>query len=324
MRPDSRTLIQWMRKKRSLEENIYGRPFFKWAGGKNQLLSEFDERLPEDLRSGVLDRYVEPFVGGGAVFFFIIQLFPIKEAILCDVNKELILTYRVVKVDAESLICRLKSFQEEYDSLDEQGRQEMFYRVRDALNEKKTGFEYNIINDTTIERAAELLFLNKTCFNGLFRLNSKGGFNVPFGRYKNPDVVHEANLRIASKLLTNTKIIQGDFSECLQNINDKTFVYIDPPYKPLNKSSGFTSYSEDCFRDEDQVRLSDFFVQADRIGAKVMLSNSDPKNEDPEDEFFDELYKQFRIERVMAKRIINSVAEKRGAIRELIIMNYSD
>ncbi|MGV8109809.1 DNA adenine methylase [Methanospirillum sp.] len=159
-------------------------------------------------------------------------------------------------------------------------------------------------------------------YNGLFRLNSKGGFNVPFGRYKNPRIINELNLLKASKLLSNTTILKGDFSICQEYIEEKTFVYIDPPYRPLNQTSSFTSYSQGGFSEQDQIRLSKFFADIDRIGAKVMLSNSDPKNEDPSDHFFDDLYQDFPIERVLAKRSINSMGNKRGEIKEIIVMNY--
>jgi DNA adenine methylase len=311
-----------MRIRRSVEENEYAKPFFKWAGGKSQLLHEFDLRLPLQLRSGVLDRYVEPFVGGGAVFFYITQLVHLKETVICDVNEELILTYQVVKQDVDRLISLLKGYQEQYDTLDEPGRKAMFLQVRADMNIARKGFDFSAYGDAWIKRAADLLFLNKTCFNGLFRVNSKGEFNVPFGKYKNPGVVNESNLRKASALLSNTTILHGDFTRCSEYINPQTFVYIDPPYRPLNATSFFTSYSQEGFSDRDQVRLSEFFAHADHVGAKVMLSNSDPRNEDADDHFFDDLYQKFMINRVQAKRFINRDADKRGAISEIIVMNY--
>jgi DNA adenine methylase len=309
-------------RRKSNQENGPATPFFKWAGGKNQLLLEFDKRFPTELRTGALDRYVEPFIGGGAVFFYISQLFPMKESFICDVNEELILTYKVVKQDVHALLSLLTQYQDRYDTLDEAGRSSMYYEVRGELNANRDGFDYSNYGSRWIERAAELLFLNKTCFNGLFRLNSKGEFNVPFGRYKNPRVVNESNLMKVSGLLAHTTILLGDFSVCRGYIDERTFVYIDPPYRPLNQTSSFTSYSQGGFSEQDQIRLSWFFTAIDQIGAKVMLSNSDPKNEDPTDHFFDDLYQAFRIERVLAKRLINSVGDKRGEIREIIVMNY--
>nr|WP_319539438.1 DNA adenine methylase [uncultured Methanospirillum sp.] len=322
LNPDSSTLIRSLRRKRSTSENEYAKPFYKWAGGKTQLLHEFDLRFPQTLRTGALDRYVEPFIGGGAVFFFVMQLFPFRESVICDANEELVLTYQVIRQDVDALINLLKDFQSRYDALDEEGRKDLYLNVRSDLNGDRKGFDFSQYGTAWVERAAQLLFLNKTCFNGLFRVNSSGEFNVPFGKYRNPGIVHECNLRLVSALLQNTTILHGDFSRCLEYIDDHTFVYLDPPYRPLSASSSFTAYSRDGFSDQDQVRLKEFFDSVDRLGAAVMLSNSDPRNEDPTDHFFDDLYQQYRIERVLAKRIINSNAEKRGAISEIIVMNY--
>ncbi len=310
-----------MRRTSNQEKGPAG-PFFKWAGGKGQLIPEFEARFPEELRSGRLTRYVEPFTGGGAVFFHVVQTCPVREAILCDVNEELVLTYRAVREDVMTLIRLLSGYQERYDSLDEEGRSRMFYEIRDDLNAEKKGFDYTRMSPAWAERAAKLIFLNRTCFNGLFRLNSKGEFNVPFGRYKHPRIVNEPNLLKVSALLANTRILLGDFESCREFIDRETFVYIDPPYRPISRTAKFTSYSQDGFSDGDQRRLAAFFAGIDQTGAKIMLSNSDPKNEDPEDEFFDDLYRKYRIERVLAKRLINSVAEKRGEIHEIIVMNY--
>lgn len=324
MRTESGDLIRSMRRRRSSDEGEYAKPFFKWAGGKAQLLQEFNDRLPGELLSGSLDRYVEPFIGGGAVFFFIMQLVQVRDSVICDANEELVLTYQVVKQDVDSLIMRLSEFQKQYDSIDEPARKEMYLAVRSDLNAKRKGFDFSQYRELWIERASQLLFLNKTCFNGLFRVNSKGEFNVPFGRYKNPGIVNETNLRMASALLRHTTILHGDFSRCQGYINDRTFLYLDPPYRPLNETSSFTSYSQGGFTDTDQVRLKEFYEVSDRAGARVMLSNSDPKNEDPDDHFFDDLYQDFRIERVMAKRFINCDGDKRGAISEIIVMNYQE
>jgi len=324
MKDNRQQLIQAIRGKRTSGEDEYAKPFLKWAGGKSQLLYEFDTRFPIDLAQGTRSKYVEPFVGGGAVFFYVAQLFPIQESIICDINTELILTWKVVKQDVTSLIELLQDMQKQYDDSDDAKRVEMFYTVRDELNREQKSFDYTTYGEKTIRRASQLLFLNKTCFNGLFRLNSKGGFNVPFGKYKNPTIVNEKNLKKVSELLVHTTIIQGDFSKCLEYINEQTFVYIDPPYRPLNKTSSFTGYSQDGFSEQDQVRLCDFFGQVNKTGAKVMLSNSDPRNENPDDHFFDDLYKDYLIERVQAKRFINSVGDKRGEINELIIRNYQE
>jgi DNA adenine methylase len=173
-----------------------------------------------------------------------------------------------------------------------------------------------------IERAAQIIFLNRTCYNGLFRVNRKGEFNVPFGRYKNPEILNEDNLNDVATLLKTTQIILGDFTKCRRLINKKTFIYLDPPYRPLSVTASFTNYSKNGFTDNDQMRLAKFYQDLDAIGAKVMLSNSDPRNENPSDTFFDDLYSNYRIERVPAKRIINCNGARRGEINELIITNY--
>lgn len=315
-------IITSMRRRRSNHEDHYAKPFFKWAGGKSQLLAEFHPRLPAGLGTGHLDRYIEPFIGGGAVFFFIMQLYPVKESFICDANEELVLTYRVVKEDVDSLIALLTRYQDEYDAYNQEERGAMYLRVRSELNAARPSFDFSSYSPAWVTRAAAHLFLNKTCFNGLFRVNSKGEFNVPFGKYANPGVVQENNLRTASAVLANTTILQGDFSVCQNYCNERSFVYLDPPYRPLNRTSSFTKYSQDGFTDQDQVRLRDFFAQADQGGARVMLSNSDPMNQDPDDRFFDDLYQAYRIERVQAKRVINRDADKRGAISEIIVMNY--
>ncbi|MBN1166361.1 MAG: DNA adenine methylase [Methanospirillaceae archaeon] len=311
-----------VKRRRCNQENGPATPFFKWAGGKSQLLFEFVKRFPRGLQNGSLDRYIEPFVGGGAVFFHISQLFPMKESIICDVNEELILTYCVVQKDVDALIDLLAAYQERYDLLTTPERSSMYYEIRTELNAKRQGFDYSSYRSEWIERAAQLLFLNRTCFNGLFRVNTKGEFNVPFGKYKNPRILHESNLRKSCEILANTTILCGDFTRCREYVTDSTFVYIDPPYRPLNKTSTFTSYSQGGFSEDDQVRLSAFFAGLDRTGAQVMLSNSDPKNEDPDDHFFDDLYQAYTIERVRAARMINSKGDGRGAINEIIVMNY--
>ncbi len=187
-------------------------------------------------------------------------------------------------------------------------------------NKEKTDFHY--YHSSWVQRTAALIFLNHTCFNGLFRVNSRGWFNVPFGRYKNPRILDERTLTEASESLRNTEISMGDFTACEKFVDSNTFVYLDPPYRPLNRTSKFTGYSKAGFSDCDQVRLAEFFKEIDHRGAKVMLSNSDPKNEDPEDSFFDTLYAGYPIDRVPAKRAINSNGDRRGEISELIITNY--
>ncbi|MDI6816748.1 MAG: DNA adenine methylase [Actinomycetota bacterium] len=300
------------------------KPFLKWAGGKKQLLQEFDRFFPPELKSGQIDRYFEPFVGGGAVFFYIAQKYNLKSACLLDINKELILTYDVVKRDAENLVELLREDAEEYLSLSEDGRKEYYYKVRYDYNKMGRNFDYKDYSADWIPRAAQMIFLNKTCFNGLFRVNKKGEFNVPFGRYKNPKILDEANLRAASKLLKHTQIKLGDFNEITDAVTKKSFVYFDPPYRPISKTSNFTSYSASDFNDDAQIRLAKLYKKLSRKGTKLMLSNSDPKNNGNDDDFFERHYgdPNIHVYRVPAHRMISCNGAKRGKINELVIINY--
>lgn len=298
------------------------RPFLKWAGGKTQLLAQFSKRLPSELKNGEITHYVEPFVGGGAVFFYLNLRYPFSHSTIFDVNEELILSYHVIKKSIKKLIDALEFLESEYVLRNDEDRKRFYYHVRDEFNRKKPNLNVKKYNTDWIERAAETIFLNHTCYNGLFRVNMKGEFNVPFGRYKNPQILNKDNLNDVAMILKKTTIVQGDFAESKKFVDNKTFVYIDPPYRPLNTTSLFTSYSKNGFSDVDQCRLADFFKELDKTGAKIMLSNSDPRNENPRDSFFDELYADFTIERVPAKRIINCNGSGRGNINELIITNY--
>ena len=298
------------------------RPFLKWAGGKTQLLKQFSKRLPPEMKNGEITNYVEPFVGGGAVFFYLGQRFSFNHSSIFDANEELILTYRVIKKSTKKLIHELESLESAYISKSNEDRERLFYHVRDSFNKIKPEINFHTYDPGWVTRAAQSIFLNRTCFNGLFRMNRKGEFNVPFGRYKNPQILNKDNLNDVADLLKTTTIILGDFTRCKKFVDTTSFVYLDPPYRPLNDTSSFTSYSKDGFSDTDQRRLAVFFKELDKKGAKIMLSNSDPRNEKPDDSFFDELYADYTIERVSAKRSINCNGARRGNIYELIITNY--
>ncbi len=306
-----------------IEEKIQSKPFLKWAGGKTQLLNALFIRLPKHILSCFsIERYVEPFIGSGAMFFFLKKHFHITESYLIDANPELILGYRVVQREPEDLIQKLDQLQKAYLSLSEEKRSEFYYHIRSRYNSQRKGLDYHHYNSAWVERASWLIFLNKTCYNGLFRLNRRGDFNVPFGRYKNPAICDKKTLQEASRALQDTEILCGDFSLSAKYIQEGTLVYLDPPYRPISSTSSFTSYSKEGFSEADQRRLAEFFREMDKHGAYLILSNSDPKNENPEDEFFDVLYQDFIIERVPAKRFINCNATRRGEINELIIRNY--
>ncbi|MDQ1329286.1 MAG: adenine methylase [Candidatus Poribacteria bacterium] len=315
----------------ALEKQIYNKnsqvintkPFLKWAGGKTQILSELELRLPLHIKkSGIIDRYIEPFVGGGAFFFLLKRDYKIKRSFLLDINRELIIAYKVVQKTPLKLIEKLKSLEESFIKLASNDRKELFYEIRYLYNQQITDFDYKKYNNGWVERASSLIFLNRTCFNGLFRQNSKGEFNVPYGDYANPNICDEVNIHEASRALKGTEIIQADFEVSEEFIEENTFVYFDPPYRPLDKTSSFTSYAKEDFNDNDQRRLAVFYKQMSNKGAYLMLSNSDPKNQNPDDDFFDDLYKDFNIDRVLANRMINCNGNRRGKIKEIIVTNY--
>ncbi len=301
---------------------VRSKPFLKWAGGKKQLLDAFESRIPMELREGGLSTYIEPFVGGGAVYFYLNSTFNFKSCHIFDINEELFLAYTVVRDDVDSLVNHLEELSVKFLSRDESSRKEFFYEVRDEFNQTKAEVNLNRFEPSWTSRVANLIFLNRTCFNGLFRVNSKGQFNVPFGRNKNPKILNAELLYADSGVLQNTEVHRGDFALSAPYISDESFVYLDPPYRPLNQTSSFTGYSMDGFGDDEQRRLARFFSECDRTGAKLMLSNSDPKNTDLNDDFFDTLYSEFRIERVPARRMINCDHTKRGEINEIIVTNY--
>jgi len=301
---------------------ITARPFLKWAGGKGQLLAQLEGYFPPALYTGEIRRYIEPFVGSGAVFFRVQQAYPIQETILADVNIELILAYKTIQQDVESLLAALGALQQRYLNLTEHERREFFYQVRQQYNQERERVIVEPFQSAWVSRTAQMLFLNRTCYNGLFRLNAAGAFNVPFGRYTNPRLLDADNLRAVSRLLQGVSITYGDFTAIESNVDAATFVYFDPPYRPISKTANFTAYSRTNFSDAEQLRLANFYRRLDRLGAKLMLSNSDPHNLDSGDDFFEQAYAGYRIEHVRAGRNINSQSHKRGPISELVILNY--
>ena len=303
------------------------KPFIKWAGGKGQLLNQFQRHYPSALKTGQITTYVEPFMGGAAVFFDVAQKFRhLERAYLFDINPELVLTYNVVKRDVGDLIRQLLRFEQDFLKLAKEDRKILFYEVRDAYNQARATIDFDDYNARWVRRAAQMIFLNKTCFNGLFRLNSKGGFNTPCGDYSNPTICDSLALKRASETLELATVERSSFETLAEKpINfSKSFIYFDPPYRPLSRTASFTAYSAESFRDDDQRRLKEVAEVLAARGAYVMLSNSDPKVSDLTDTFFDDLYEGFVIERVVANRMINSKAESRGPITEVLIKNYQN
>lgn len=299
------------------------KPVLKWAGGKAKLIPIFEEKYPKELIDGKINTYIEPFIGGGAVLFSMLSKYKFDRVVINDINSELILTYKVIKESPEELINIIHKYQNKYNELEELEEKQLFYyEIRDKFNEVKGKLNYDIIDDKTIEHAAHMIFINKSCFNGLYRENKKGGFNVPFGKKEKLNCYDRENIMAVSEVLKNAIILNGDFEQIIKYVDENTFIYMDPPYRPLNATSSFNDYSKEPFNDETQRRLAKFYDELNKKGAKIMESNSDPKNTNEEDEFFDELYKDYRIDRIYAARNINSKGSGRGKVSEILIMNY--
>ena len=296
---------------------IQAKPLLKWAGGKRQLLNEIEKNLPTHIISSKqIDLYIEPFIGGGAVLFHLLNNYSVKKSIINDINPDLMLSYKVIKLFPKDLINKLKKIEKEYLLLEYEQRKEYFYNnLRTPYNKLEANYS-NPNSTNSIEKVALLIALNKTCFNGLFRQNSKGEFNVPFGKYANPRILDEENILNVSYLLKNTEIFCGSYKSIKVPRNTKAFVYFDPPYRPLT-TAGFTKYSKEDFNDSDQKQLAKYFRELNKAKHYLMLSNSDTN-----DKFFEKLYKGFNIQKVLAKRYINSNANGRGNINELLIKNY--
>ncbi len=298
------------------------KPFLKWAGGKGQLLQKFQELYPQKLRDKKIKNYYEPFLGSGAVYFDIAQNYNIEKAWLYDINPELVLTYKVVQQEAAKLIDFLYRYEKEYLKLSNAQREKYFYNQRTNYNLQRFNTDYEKYADSWIARAAQLIFLNRTCFNGLYRVNSKGEFNTPAGKYDNPTICDEYNLLAVAKVLENATIKRADFRQVKRDLKKNSFVYFDPPYRPISKTASFKAYSKNDFGDKEQTELATLFAAIDKNGEYIMLSNSDPKNYNPEDNFFDDLYATYKLIRIPARRMINSDASKRGNINEIVVTNY--
>ena len=302
--------------KRKIEKNTKkaAKPFLKWAGGKTQLINDIKKSLPQVTHNKFT--YIEPFVGSGAVLFWMLDHFPnMERAVINDINEDLINTYKTIAAKPHELISVLQYIQDEYYALGnrEEEKSQYYYQKRELFNARNT---------EKSTQAALFIFLNRTCFNGLYRVNKSNGFNVPMGSYIKPMICNEPNIWAVHQALQKVDIMCGDYEKTLYKADENSFFYFDPPYKALNQTSNFNSYSADVFNDEEQIRLRNFCSKLDALGHKWMLSNSDVKSTNATDNFFDDIYAEFEIARVKAKRSINSNPEKRGELSELLITNY--
>ena len=292
---------------------IKAKPFIKWVGGKTQLIESIEKALPKNFSDIKNVTYIEPFVGGGAILFWILQQYPnITTSVINDINPDLTTAYKTIKETPFELCDFLQIIQDEYLPLDENKRKEYYLNKRERFNTKLLD---------PVENTALFIFLNRTCFNGLYRVNSKGLFNVPFGRYANPKICDKQTIFADSEILQKVEILTGDFEDTLKYATNNSLFYFDPPYKPLSATSSFNSYTKEDFNDLEQIRLRDFCEKIDLLGYNFILSNSDVKGKNPNDNFFFYLYKQFSIKRVFATRMVNANAEKRGKLTELLITN---
>ena len=297
-----------------MAENRTAKPFLKWAGGKTQLISDIERALPTDIIRTYFT-YIEPFVGSGAVLFWMLNNFPnMQKAVINDINEDLINTYKTIASKPKELISILQILQNEFHELDgdDEKKKLYYYSKRER---------YNTRQEEAVGQSALFIFLNRTCFNGLYRVNRKNEYNVPMGSYKRPTICDKENILVVSNALQKVEILCGDFEQTLDFSEQNSLFYFDPPYKPLSETSSFNSYAKDEFNDNEQVRLRDFCNKLDVLNHSWILSNSDVKGKDDNDNFFDDLYANFNIQRVEAKRSINANPEKRGKLTELLITN---
>lgn len=298
-------------------KSLVPHPFVKWVGGKGHILPLLAENYPSN-KDVSITKYIEPFVGGGAVLFDVLSRFPFESVIINDINARLTNTYIQVRDNIDLIIEELQCIEQQYYKATEKERESLYYENRKRYNQ--------YINPQSrkekIESAALLIFLNKTCFNGLYRENSSGGFNVPMGKYKHPLICDSKNLLRVSSALQNIEILTGDYKSALEKADEKTFVYLDPPYRPISKTAAFTEYHRAVhFGDKEQRILFEEIQHLNDIGAKILMSNSDPKNTDEKDDFFDSLYgEQFNIKRIEVRRYISGI--EKNQVSEILVSNY--
>ena len=298
-----------------ISKSLKAKPFIKWVGGKTQLIDQIDKQLPIDFDNWENVTYIEPFIGGGAMLFYMLQRYPnIERAVINDINSDLCKCYQAVRDMPEQLISSLRAMERNYQNIGtEEDRNSFYMKVREHYNEKNM----DVVENTTL-----FIFLNKTCFNGLYRVNKKGKFNVPFGKYANPTICDAETIRLDSKLLQGVEILNGDFESTFDYAHGNTLFYFDPPYRPLSDTSSFNDYTKEAFNDNSQIRLKNYCDKINKAGYKLMLSNSDGKGKNESDNFFDQLYSPYHIERLWASRSVNSNPQKRGKLTEILVRNY--
>jgi len=305
-----------MPKTNSILRKTVAKPFVKWAGGKGNLLSILESQLPDDFDKQESVTYIEPFVGGGAMLFHMINSHKnIRHVIINDINKDLIRCYLLVKEKPQKLIELLYPLEQQYRGLNEDNKRDFYYEIRN---------DYNIGKLSLDQRAAYFIFLNQTCFNGLYRENANGNFNVPFGRYKKPNICNIDVIMADHKALSGVTILCGDYSKILLHVDsDYNFIYLDPPYRPLLGSDNFKQYSKSDFGDLQQEKLKDFCDKLSDQECKFMLSNSDSLIEDGTS-YFETLYEGYFFNKILAPRFINAYAEKREKQKEILITNFNN
>ena len=302
--------------KKGQNNKIIAKPFVKWAGGKGALIKQLVKYLPNNFIEQQKVTYIEPFVGGGAMLFYMLAHYPnIKNAVINDVNKDLMNCYQLIKTDPIKLITLLHYISDEFyqlQTIDEKSR--YYYYMREKYNKDEFSME---------KRAACFIFLNKTCFNGLYRVNTNGKFNVPFGRYKTPKICDEGVIMADHKVLQKVDIFVGGYDNITRHLGKiYNFVYIDPPYRPLSESASFIEYTHNIFDDTEQEKLKTYCDMLTKKNCKIMQSNSNSLDSDGES-YFTKLYDTYFINRIKAHRFINAYAGKRKKETELLIMNYS-
>lgn len=294
-----------------------GKPFIKWVGGKGQLIEQLEALLPAAFDAWQDVTYIEPFVGGGAMLFHMLQTHSnIKSAVINDINPDLTTCYTVVRDKPTDLLDVLSELQTRYHALpDDEARKEYFLNMRARYNTRALA---------DVELSALFLFLNRTCFNGLYRVNKSGLFNVPFGKYASPTICDRQTILADSHLLQNVEILTGDFEQTFDKMGERTLFYFDPPYRPLSATSSFQNYAKEGFNDPEQIRLKKFCDRIAEAGGSFMLSNSDCLAKDGQDRFFDELYENYEIQRVWASRSVSANASKRGKLTEILVRNFGN